>query len=241
MTEVRTWLDEGAATWSSGNFLVTPSRRRDAECHLIDIYCAGTPKPTLVAHVARLLAERNEATWTASQQSELARALWRSIANYALQLFQLILKPERVGQLEPVAADNGIGLAIAARSVTSGCGRLGDFAQRVHDVGRRVELDALGEAALTHAGSERTWLAFLGRLRILDVASGRQCQELDGVYALVGSAGVEWHFLEHKDGGASGMRGQLDELRTHLALAAPPCDFLALARGKAAHTQVTWR
>ncbi len=237
---MQTWLATGKDVWDDGNFLITPSRRRGAECNVIDVYVSGTLSPNLTAHVAELLAQRNEATWSAPHPTDINRALWRSIAGFALRLFQQLLNRNRLAHLEPVAADDGIGLAIAAKSVASGCGRLSDFARRVKDDGRRVELDALREAALQYRERTSVWVAFLGRLRILEEETGRQLQELDGVFALIDSAGVEWHFIEHKDGGASGMRGQLDDLAEHLEATVPACDFVSVARGKAAHTTVTW-
>jgi hypothetical protein len=241
--EVRRWLVDSDTTWRAGNFLITPSRRRGAECNVVDVYIEGTPQPKLVAHVAGLLAERNEGMWAVGESTDAGRRLWRSIAGFALQLFQLILRNNRLAHLEPVSAHDGIGLAIAAKSVTSGCGRLSDFARRVYDDGRRIELDALREVAAQHGIRTGVWISFLGRLRILDSGSGRQLQELDGVFGFIDVSGVEWHFIEHKDGNASGMRGQLDELATHVDPAVavvPACDFITVARGNAAHTQVTW-
>ncbi len=239
--EVRQWLRDGNDTWDGGNFLITPSRRRGDECSVVDLYVQGPPTPRLVAHVASILAARNEATWAAAQSTQgTSRDLWRSVAGFGLSLFQLLLAKGRLAQLEPVSADGGVGLAIAATSATSGCGRIHGFAQRVDEEARRAELDALREVALRVAPRDAVWFAFLGRLRILDEESGRPLQELDGIFALIGRTGIEWHFVEHKGGDAGGMRGQLDELARHLAVAVPACDFVSVANGKAAHTAVLW-
>ena len=238
--EVRHWLARPKEIWTKGNFVITPSRRR-TDGNVIDLYVDGAPNCELVAHVAEILAERNEATWSATPASEASRRLWRSIAGFFLRLFQLLLPPTRLAHLEPVAATDGIGLAIAAKSVTSGCGRLHDFARRVEDDGRKIELDALREASLQFGNRGDVWMSFLGRLRILDEDSGRQLQEFDGVFAFIDPKRVEWHFIEHKDGDPAGMRGQLDDLAKHMHVAVPACDVISVSRGRAAHTSVTWR
>lgn len=239
VAEVNRWLESRDA-WRDANFLLTPSKRADAGCSLVDVYTSGLPRLGLIAHLARLLAERNESTWTAYPVTDTQRSLWRSIAAFALSLFQFLLRPGRRAQLEPLPAKDGVGLAIAARSVSSGCGRLADFARRVQDDGRRVELDALHDASLQYVDGQGAWLAFLGRLRILDDETGKALQELDGVAAFVSDTCVEWHFVEHKDGGASGMRSQLNDLGGHLAFPVPSSRFIDVQRGKAAQVIVKW-
>ncbi|WP_437717338.1 hypothetical protein WMF45_13520 [Sorangium sp. So ce448] len=239
VAEVKHWLESRDA-WQDANFLLTPSKRANAGCSLVDVYTSGLPRLELIAHLARLLAERNESTWTAYVVTDTHRSLWRSIAAFALSLFQFLLRPGCRAQLEPLPAKDGVGLAIAAKSVSSGCGRLADFARRVQDDGRRVELDALHDASLQYGDGQGTWLAFLGRLRILDEETGKPLQELDGVAAFISNACIDWHFVEHKDGGASGMRSQLNDLGEYLAFPVPPSSFIDVQRGKAAQTIVKW-
>ncbi len=237
--EVRAWLSSRADVWGRGNFLLTPSRRA-GDCSVVDVFVDGTPDPVLVSHVAAMLAARNEATWTAPHPTDTSRSLWRSIAAFGLRMFQAVLAGGRLGHLQPVAAQEGIGLAIAATSVDAGCGRLADFVRRALDESRRIELDALREISEQFRARPGVWIAFLGRLYILDETTGRQLQEIDGVFAFVEDHGIEWHFIEHKDGAAAGMRGQLNDLGRHLRVPMPTCDFVTVARGRAAHTKVTW-
>lgn len=238
--EVRRWMDAPAHVWQHANFLITPSRAQRHECSVIDVYTSGAPTPAVVERVASLLAERNEGTWLAPTPAATSKRLWRSVSAFGLSLFQLLLNDGLLAHLEPVAAQDGIGLALLSRTVVSGCGRLADFTRRVEDDGRRRELDALRQTALTF-NPQGVWFAFLGRLRILDRTSGRAVQELDGAFASIGDARVEWHFIEHKDGDAGGMKVQLGKLDKHLRVPVPPCDEVEVPRGRAAHAQVTWR
>lgn len=235
--EVRRWLGAGEATWGEANFLVTPAKGT-GNCNVVDLYSGARLSPKLVGHIAEILAERNEATWQTPSAS--APKLWRSVAAFGLGLLQRLLRENRLAHLDPAHASEGVGLALVARSAESGCGRLSHFIQRVTSDDRRAELAAVRDVARPMRAREGSWFCFLGRLRILDKATGRDLMEIDGLFAFIDAQGVEWHFVEHKSGDASGMRGQLDKIGEHLRVSVPPSDFAEVASGKAAHLKIRW-
>lgn len=234
--EVDVWHRDGKI-WGDSNFLLTPLLTEDSL--LCDVFKGGSLDASTVHHVARILSDEVVASWTSSNVPG-ARRLWRSVAVFGVRLLQQHVLSNYAAVLEPVAVDGQrVGYAMMAPSRQHGLSRLHDFIAKAPDEERSRELAAMEVAVRESDDDIGVWLAFLGRVRIIDRATGRQCAEIDALWCEIGEEGAVWHFLEHKVTGQPGRKSQLDAVREYIPGLGNVGD-VGSVNGHAAHAMLAW-
>jgi hypothetical protein len=162
-----------------------------------------------------MLADRCRDSW-GRPNDEASHDLWKSISLLGVRLFGQLLTPEVSAQLEPVpAAGPHATYALLTSSLEAGVARVEAVAVAVETDDRRRELTTLAHVRREMRPPDGTpWLAFLGKVHLIERASDRVVAELDGIFIDFFPDRVTWHFIETKVARQSGERRQLaDALR----------------------------
>jgi hypothetical protein len=238
-SEVRRWRQDGS--WGpNGTFLVTPVPTDDTT--IVDVYESKPLDCASRRAVARALSQDVAASWTFSE-GESARIVWRSAAIFGARLLRdLLVGGHRVWvePVEPVDAGGPphAGYAMVCSGDEPGRSKLCELERRFDDE-RCRELLALVEVKkkLGRAGRRDTapWLAFLGRVFILNERTGDRVAEIDGIWAELHEDSIDWLFVEHKSSLGRGPKRQLNQLRRIITLSSnEPRDVSLEGNGTAA-------
>jgi len=208
LAHVRSWY--GDDRWGTANFLISPSPgQRGLIC---DVY-AGSDGLSVntICHMAKLLADDSKISWRTDHPTEVERKLWRSVAHFGARLFEDALREGFHLRLDPVNAKDGpSNYAILAPDFETGRARLIKPMLPIRGDGDRArELDAMIDVSEKLITSNRPWLVFLARTKI--VGEGRAVADIDGLCAQFFDDHIEWTVLEFKVPGQGGAAGQLKE------------------------------
>lgn len=233
ISEVRTWRNDDG-TWQGGTrFLLTPTpSTRGSVGFLVDLYTESKFAAAPRYQAARVLAGKNRAAW-GNWQSESARTTWRAVALFAARLLQDALRDDYAVHVQPIPGRDGhSGYAIACESLEPGASKMKSIAAMLADEGRQRELEGLVDLRRQRLPPEEAvWIAFLGRVLLVDRSSRRPVAEIDGLWVDISRTTCTWIAMEHKSGKGRGRVAQLESLSPLFAWPTSEVTQLTLADG----------